>query len=96
MREPYVTVVESTAFARQASAIWSEAEYETFVTFIAANPEAGEFVPETGGVRKVRWRRPGSRKRGRNARDLLLYHAGMAALPPESLREEYAKRLVGG
>jgi hypothetical protein len=64
MREPLITVVESTAFARQASAIWSQAEYETFVTYIAANPEVGDFVPGTGGVRKLRWRRPGTGKRG--------------------------------
>jgi hypothetical protein len=34
------------------------------VTFIAANPEAGVIIPETGGVRKVRWSRRGSGKRG--------------------------------
>ena len=28
------------------------------------NPEAGELVPGSGGVRKVRWVRPGMGKRG--------------------------------
>jgi len=28
------------------------------------NPEAGELVPGSGGVRKVRWARPGMGKRG--------------------------------
>jgi len=32
--------------------------------FIAGNPEAGDLIPETGGVRKIRWARPGSGKRG--------------------------------
>ncbi len=64
MREPLITVVESSAFARQASAIWSQAEYETFVTYIAGNPEVGDIIPDTGGIRKIRWTRSGSGKRG--------------------------------
>jgi hypothetical protein len=28
------------------------------------NPEAGEVVPGSGGVRELRWRRPGMGKRG--------------------------------
>ncbi|MDN5872681.1 MAG: type II toxin-antitoxin system RelE/ParE family toxin [Nitrococcus sp.] len=31
---------------------------------MAANPEAGNVVPGSGGVRKVRWSRPGKGKRG--------------------------------
>jgi hypothetical protein len=34
-----------------------DAEREEFVDFIAGNPEAGDLIPETGGVRKVRWSR---------------------------------------
>jgi len=29
-------------------------EREEFVLYIAANPEAGDVIPDTGGVRKVR------------------------------------------
>jgi hypothetical protein len=43
------------------------------VNFIAANPDAGDVIPETGGVRKVRWRRGGSGKRG-GARVIYFYH----------------------
>jgi len=25
------------------------------VVFVGANPEVGEIIPETGGVRKIRW-----------------------------------------
>jgi hypothetical protein len=32
--------------------------------FLMQNPEAGELVPGSGGVRKVRWARPGMGKRG--------------------------------
>jgi hypothetical protein len=32
--------------------------------YLMQNPEAGEIVPGSGGVRKKRWARPGSGKRG--------------------------------
>jgi hypothetical protein len=32
--------------------------------YLIQNPEAGEVVPGSGGVRKVRWARPGAGKRG--------------------------------
>ena len=38
-----------------------------------ANPEAGKIVPETGGVRKVRWALAGRGKRG-GARVIYYYH----------------------
>ncbi|MBI5319025.1 MAG: type II toxin-antitoxin system RelE/ParE family toxin [Bradyrhizobium sp.] len=39
------------------------------------NPEEGDLIPETGGVRKIRWARPGSGKRG-GARVIYFYHSG--------------------
>jgi hypothetical protein len=34
------------------------------VLYIAGNPEAGDVIAGTGGVRKVRWSRAGAGKRG--------------------------------
>jgi len=62
-------------FIRQASDIWDDAEREAFIEFIARNPEQGDLIPETGGVRKIRWARPGSGKRG-GARVIYFYHNG--------------------
>ena len=31
---------------------------------MGANPQVGEIIPETGGVRKIRWALPGRGKRG--------------------------------
>ena len=45
-----------------------------FVDFIARNPEAGDVIPEAGGVRKVRWRRQGSGKRGGTRVIYFYYH----------------------
>jgi hypothetical protein len=58
---------------RQAADIWSDEERSAFVDFIAANPEEGDVIPETGGIRKVRWRRRGSGKRG-GVRVIYFYH----------------------
>lgn len=50
-----------------------ESERADLVGFIAANPEAGDVIPETGGVRKVRWALPGRGKSG-GARVVYYYH----------------------
>jgi hypothetical protein len=52
-----ITVAETALFVRQADDVWDIAERGEFVDFIARNPEAGSIIPETGGVRKLRWRR---------------------------------------
>jgi len=68
-----ITVAEPQLFIRQADGVWSEDERFEFVDFIASNPEAGDIIPETGGVRKIRWRRQGSGKRG-GVRVIYFYH----------------------
>jgi hypothetical protein len=68
-----VTVAETPLFIRQAAAVWSEEEREAFISFIARTPTAGDVIPETGGVRKVRWGRAGTGKRG-GARVIYFYH----------------------
>lgn len=64
MRTLPITVAETQAFARAAARIWNEAELADLVDFVAHNPEAGDVIPGTGGVRKLRWARTGSGKRG--------------------------------
>ena len=57
------------------------------VAFIGSNPEAGELIPETGGVRKVRWALAGKGKRG-GARVIYYYHSERL---PVFLLAAYAK-----
>jgi mRNA-degrading endonuclease RelE of RelBE toxin-antitoxin system len=59
-----LSVAETILFSRQAADVWSDEERSDFVDFIARNPEAGDLIQDTGGVRKVRWSRQGSGKRG--------------------------------
>lgn len=64
---------------RQAENVWTEGERVGFIDFVARNPEAGDLIPETGGVRKIRWRRQGSGKRG-GVRVIYFYHSANAPL----------------
>ena len=68
-----LTVVETGLFLRQAEKIWSEEELALLVDHVARNPEGGDVIPGTGGVRKLRWGRAGSGKRG-GARVIYFYY----------------------
>ena len=56
------TVVELDSFIRRAKAIMSDAEREAIVNFVGTNPESG--ISLGGGLRKLRFARPGSGKSG--------------------------------
>lgn len=58
------TVIETDVFVRAAALVWTDAERVAFIDWLAANPDAGDVVPGSGGCRKVRWTRPGMGKRG--------------------------------
>ena len=59
-----MTVVETGRFLKDADRLMPDTERAELVKFIAANPESGDLIPETGGVRKLRWALPGGGKRG--------------------------------
>jgi hypothetical protein len=58
------TISETEIFQRYADQVWSEAERIEFINWIAANPLAGDVIPNSDGCRKVRWSRAGMGKRG--------------------------------
>ena len=58
------TVVETATFARYAAAVWTEVERMGFIEWIARRPFAGDVIPGSGGLRKVRWSRESTGKRG--------------------------------
>lgn len=58
------TVIETPTFSKQADRIWSEEERLRFIGWIANHPLAGEVIPNTEGVRKIRWTVKGKGKRG--------------------------------
>ena len=59
-----ITIAELADFIEDSKRIFTEAEYEELVLFLAEHPDSGEVIPGTGGVRKVRWPARGQGKRG--------------------------------
>jgi hypothetical protein len=82
-----MTVVETERFLKDAQPLMPEWERAELVTFVAANPEAGDVIPETAGVRKLRRGLPGRGKRG-GARVIYYYHSQRM---PVFLLAAYAK-----
>jgi len=58
------TVIEGPEFIASAEGIWTDKEREAFISWIAANPHAGDVIPGAHGLRKVRWSASGRGKRG--------------------------------
>lgn len=58
------TVVETPTFSRQADKLFSEDGKRELINLLAANPLAGDEIPGTGGVRKLRFAASGRGKRG--------------------------------
>ena len=58
------TIVETETFERLWPYYWTDQAHDEFITFITENPEAGDVVKGSGGMRKVRWSRTGSGKSG--------------------------------
>lgn len=56
--------IETSIFTRHVYEILSDAEYANFQFYLAEYPEAGDLVPDTGGLRKIRVASSGRGKRG--------------------------------
>ena len=68
------TVVETSYYIRRAAKLMTEDQRAEVVTFLAANPEAGDIMEGTGGVRKVRIALEGRGKSG-GARVIYYFHS---------------------
>jgi mRNA-degrading endonuclease RelE of RelBE toxin-antitoxin system len=69
-----VSVVETPEFLAATRRIMDEMERDLLVNYLARNPLAGERIPGTGGVRKLRWGLAGRGKRG-GARVVYYYYS---------------------
>ena len=56
--------IETRLFTRLSSELLSDDEMHELQKALIANPHAGDVIPGTGGLRKLRWRAPGRGKRG--------------------------------
>ena len=58
------TVIETAEFEKRWPLYWTEGEHDAFAEYIADNPNAGDVIKGSGGMRKIRWSRSGSGKSG--------------------------------
>jgi len=61
------------AFDRKAAKLLSPEVLEEFFDHIGQNPEEGEVITGTGGVRKIRWQ-TGKNNKGKRGGARILYH----------------------
>jgi hypothetical protein len=59
-----VTFIETTLFTKLVQNYFTDDEYAALQNSIMANPDAGDVIPGSGGVRKLRWGLAGHGKRG--------------------------------
>ena len=59
-----MVIVETSVFTKRVLDILSDDEYKELQTFVAANPAAGDVIPGSNGLRKLRWSIKGKGKRG--------------------------------
>ena len=57
-----MTVIETPSFLRDAKGLMGDEERQEIVAFLAHNPNAGDILQGTGGIRKLRFAREGSGK----------------------------------
>jgi hypothetical protein len=59
-----ISVAETPIFTRQTEKLFTDDEKRELIDFLAENPLAGDEIPGTGGVRKMRFAASGRGKRG--------------------------------
>jgi hypothetical protein len=65
--------VETEEFLADVRRILTEDEHDALVWYVAHFPEAGDLIPGTGGLRKLRWIAQGRGKRG-GSRVIYYFH----------------------
>ena len=57
-------IVETPAYLHAIEGIWDSETQSEFKTYIGTNFMLGDVIPNTGGLRKIRWSGSGHGKRG--------------------------------
>ena len=68
-----IAVVETEEFLADVKGVLSEDEHDDLILYVALHPEAGDVIPGTGGLRKMRWMAKGRGKRG-GSRVIYYFH----------------------
>ncbi|VAW70405.1 hypothetical protein MNBD_GAMMA09-3686 [hydrothermal vent metagenome] len=88
----FMIILETPVFTKQITALISDDSYTELQQTIRLDPEAGDIISASGGLRKIRWQAEGRGKRGGYSRDLLLACTGRSDLYVTRLRQKPANR----
>ena len=56
--------IETPLFTKRLRQLLPDDNYSALQQVLLIRPEAGDIMPRSGGIRKLRWRLPGGGKRG--------------------------------
>jgi mRNA-degrading endonuclease RelE of RelBE toxin-antitoxin system len=71
--EARISIKSTPAFDRKVYQLLSKEAWDEFLDYIEKNPEQGEVISGTGGVRKIRWK-TGYNNKGKSSGVRILYH----------------------
>lgn len=57
-------IIETTIFTKLIARLMDDDNYRELQEVLIGNPETGDVIPGSGGLRKIRWRVAGRGKRG--------------------------------
>lgn len=67
----HLTVAETSNFSKIWRYYWTQEEYDKFKVYIAQNPQEGDVVEGSNGLRKIRW---STRDRGKSGGVRVIYY----------------------
>jgi mRNA-degrading endonuclease RelE of RelBE toxin-antitoxin system len=68
-----IAVVETEEFIADVVKVLSEDEHDALILYLAQYPGAGDLIPQTGGLRKLRWAAKGKGRKG-GSRVIYYFH----------------------
>jgi hypothetical protein len=80
--------IETKLFSRLVADVLTDEEYSSLQNALIKDPEAGDLIPGSGGIRKLRWGVAGSREARWYSSGLLRPRSPRTNMDAYTLREE--------
>lgn len=74
-----ITVAETEPFQRKVARLLTDEEKDDLIAYLSEHPAAGDLIPGTGGIRKLRWAR-GSKGKSGGVRVIYYFHSEVMPL----------------
>ena len=57
-------IIETSVFTRRIKELMGDEDYAELQAVLIHRPDIGDLIPQSGGLRKIRWKQKGKGKRG--------------------------------